>query len=57
MKKSIFYLAMLMGALFMASCSDDDDGMVDATPDATCDDGIMNGDETGVDCGGSICNQ
>lgn len=55
MKKSIFYLAMLMGALFMASCSDDDDGMVDVTPDATCDDGIMNGDETGVDCGGSMC--
>ena len=54
MKKSIFYLAMLMGALFMASCSDDD-GMVDVTPDATCDDGIMNGDETGVDCGGSMC--
>lgn len=24
-------------------------------PPATCDDGIMNGDETGIDCGGSIC--
>ncbi len=23
---------------------------------ATCDDGIQNGDETGVDCGGSICD-
>ena len=26
-----------------------------AAPDATCDDGIQNGDETGVDCGGSFC--
>ncbi|MCL6272722.1 DUF4856 domain-containing protein [Muricauda sp. 2012CJ35-5] len=36
-------------ALFVA-CSDDD-GSVD--PIATCSDGIMNGDEEGVDCGGS----
>ncbi|MEW7280238.1 M43 family zinc metalloprotease [Aquimarina sp. 2201CG1-2-11] len=26
------------------------------TPDPTCTDGIQNGDETGVDCGGSSCN-
>lgn len=46
----------LMAASFCAlalvtACSDDDNG-----PDivqATCDDGIMNGTETGVDCGGS----
>ncbi len=25
------------------------------SPAATCDDGIMNGDETGIDCGGSDC--
>ncbi|MEM7185103.1 MAG: M43 family zinc metalloprotease [Bacteroidota bacterium] len=24
-------------------------------PDPTCDDGVQNGDETGVDCGGSTC--
>jgi len=40
----------------LASCSDDDDFM-EATDDmpemATCSDGVMNGDETGVDCGGS----
>ncbi len=35
----------------LASCSDDDDTMME--PMATCDDGLMNGDETGVDCGGS----
>lgn len=55
MKKSIIYLAILASALFVASCSDDDDAMVDVTPDATCEDGVMNGDETGVDCGGSFC--
>ncbi|WP_423998230.1 hypothetical protein [Maribacter sp. IgM3_T14_3] len=55
MRKSIIYLAILAGALFFASCSDDDDAMVDGTPVATCDDGEMNGDETGIDCGGSMC--
>ncbi|MEP2280481.1 hypothetical protein [Maribacter sp.] len=55
MKKSIIYLAILAGALFVASCSDDDDALVEVTPDVTCDDGIMNGDETGIDCGGSFC--
>lgn len=55
MKKSIFYLAILIGTLFIASCSDDDDAIVDMNPDATCDDGVMNGDETGIDCGGSMC--
>ncbi|WP_405410231.1 hypothetical protein [Maribacter sp. Asnod1-A12] len=55
MKKSFYYLVMLTGALFIASCSDDDDAIVDGTPVATCDDGVMNGDETGIDCGGSFC--
>lgn len=55
MKKSIIYLAILASALFAASCSDDDDVMVDGTPVAACDDGEMNGDETGIDCGGSMC--
>ena len=27
----------------------------DATPAPTCDDGVQNGEETGVDCGGSEC--
>ena len=37
-----------------ASCSDDDDALaMMPEPMATCDDNIMNGDETGVDCGGS----
>ena len=51
--------------LFLASltvltaCSSDDEGTIidDDTMqvDPTCDDGIMNGDEEGVDCGGSAC--
>ena len=32
-----------------------DDISVGADPAATCDDGIQNGDETGIDCGGTIC--
>lgn len=39
---------------FLASCSnDDDDIMQPGEPMATCNDGTMNGDETGIDCGGS----
>ncbi|MBM1105422.1 hypothetical protein JQC67_04630 [Aurantibacter crassamenti] len=42
-------------AIALASCSSDDN-VVDPGPDAvdpTCTDGIKNGDETGIDCGGS----
>jgi hypothetical protein len=33
-----------------------DDISVGADPAATCDDGIQNGDETGIDCGGPACD-
>jgi len=36
--------------LFITSCEKDDPT---PEPQATCDDGIQNGDETGIDCGGS----
>ncbi|MEM9078114.1 MAG: DUF4856 domain-containing protein [Bacteroidota bacterium] len=46
-------------SLILASCSNDDDVDIDVDDDmvavATCDDGMQNGDETGVDCGGSSC--
>ncbi len=45
----------LMAAVTFVSCNDDDNDPDDG-PDAvtaTCTDGIKNGDETGVDCGGS----
>ncbi|WP_405380922.1 hypothetical protein [Maribacter sp. LLG6340-A2] len=54
MKRSVYLFAMLITLLFVASCSDDD--TIEVVPPAeTCDDGVMNGDETGVDCGGSMC--
>jgi len=39
-------------ALMLASCSSDDGGP-DPPVQATCSDGIQNGDEIGIDCGGS----
>lgn len=61
MKKTnfrIYSFAMAFISMFViSSCSDDDDFTEqtgdDMPPMATCTDGMMNGDETGVDCGGS----
>lgn len=47
MKKIVFALALVGGFIF-TSCNSDDDGV-----EPTCSDGMMNGVETGVDCGGS----
>ncbi|MFT6837264.1 MAG: hypothetical protein ACJAUO_001294 [Sediminicola sp.] len=49
MKKFFLPLSLIVMALF-ASCSSDDTTQAD---EVTCSDGTMNGDETGVDCGGS----
>ncbi|WP_411896033.1 hypothetical protein [Winogradskyella sp. A2] len=49
--KTKFFL-LFAGLLIITSCSDDDVTAVE--PEATCFDGIRNGDELGVDCGG-IC--
>ncbi|UOB16344.1 hypothetical protein [Abyssalbus ytuae] len=50
MKKIIFSIALTMlSSLFIISCSDDDN----PSKQPTCSDNIQNGDETGVDCGGS----
>nr|WP_298999567.1 DUF4856 domain-containing protein [uncultured Allomuricauda sp.] len=49
-------LLIAIFSLLFTSCSDDDYmDMDDDMVVATCDDGIQNGDETGVDCGGSAC--
>lgn len=52
MKKFNFKLLMILFtvATLAVSCDDDDDPIVDTD---TCSDGVQNGDETGVDCGGS----
>ncbi len=44
-------LSLCLGLLFTQCKDDDDNGNV--IEQASCDDGIMNGDEEGVDCGGS----
>ncbi len=56
--KTSNYLMMcaIVLTLVLASCSGNDNGGGDPLPDATCTDGKQNGDETGVDCGGSSCN-
>ncbi|RIV48939.1 hypothetical protein D2V93_14025, partial [Flagellimonas taeanensis] len=49
MKKSFFkFMLSFAVTAFVVSCSGDDNG-----GGSTCSDGIQNGDETGVDCGGS----
>ncbi|MAN58396.1 MAG: hypothetical protein CMC08_01020 [Flavobacteriaceae bacterium] len=50
-KLSVFFVAICTSLLFV-QCSDDDDNVI---VNATCNDGIQNGDESGVDCGGSDC--
>ena len=52
MKKLLFFALMTIGFLTLqTSCSKDEDDTNNNTP--TCTDGIQNGTETGVDCGGS----
>lgn len=48
MKRAFILLTLASGLVFTACDSDDNDPIV-----ATCSDGMQNGDETGVDCGGS----
>ena len=52
MKKTFLNFMMIASVLgtVMVSCNSDDD-----TSTNTCSDGIKNGDETGIDCGGSSC--
>ncbi len=50
MKKLTFTLMLFVGVLFISCGSDDDNESVGVV---SCSDGIINGDETGVDCGGS----
>ncbi len=46
------YILTVCAALFFVACSNDDDNIIDQS---TCDDGLQNGDEEGVDCGGTVC--
>ena len=48
------FVVLMLSALMFVQCKDDDDNgnVIDLI---SCDDGIENGDEDGIDCGGSIC--
>lgn len=50
MKKLAFALLVFSGVLFVSCDADDNDDPMEV---ASCSDGIMNGDETAMDCGGS----
>jgi hypothetical protein len=54
MKKILYISFIVLTTLLFVQCSEDDnDNIID--PPATCDDGIQNGDEEGIDCGGTFC--
>ncbi|MDX1462434.1 MAG: hypothetical protein R3359_05210 [Marinirhabdus sp.] len=46
-------VAICTTATFVQCADDDDNG--NALNEPTCDDGIMNADEEGIDCGGAFC--
>ncbi|MDZ7612446.1 MAG: hypothetical protein U5K51_01005 [Flavobacteriaceae bacterium] len=50
MKKLILIFLGILAFTF-TSCGDDDPDPIVITP--TCNDGIQNGNETGIDCGGT----
>jgi len=55
MKLKIISSALLVLAFFLFSACEKDEEEDNVTPVATCSDGIQNGDETGIDCGGPDC--
>src|SRR5690554_133969 len=50
--QKIYPIALMLFSLLFVQCINDDDN---AIYQDRCNDGIQNGDETGVDCGGSEC--
>lgn len=52
MRRIVFALTATVGLVF-TSCNSDDNGLDEQAVAPICIDGIQNGEETGVDCGGS----
>jgi hypothetical protein len=52
-KLKIFFILVFTSLLFVQCQDDDDNG--NAIDQENCNDGIQNGDEEGIDCGGSSC--
>ncbi len=61
--KRLLHIFIAIATVSLTNCSQDDNAPTPSTNPgggggnitATCSDGIQNGDETGVDCGGSSC--
>jgi len=53
-KLKIFFILIFTSLLFVQCQDDDDNG--NAISQENCNDGIQNGDEEGIDCGGSNCS-
>jgi beta-glucanase (GH16 family) len=51
MKKMIYFLSIVL----IMSCSSEEAKPFIIPPTVSCTDGIQNGDETGIDCGGTAC--
>lgn len=51
--KFILILTAIFTSLIFVQCDEDENGNV--IVQETCDDGLQNGDEEGVDCGGTAC--
>ncbi len=47
-------ISIVLVSLIFVQCQDDDD-LGNAIIQDMCNDGVQNGDETGIDCGGSLC--
>ncbi len=48
----ITLFSVVIASLVFVKCKDEDDNVI---INATCSDGILNGEETGIDCGGPDC--
>lgn len=53
MKKILYIFSITLVSVLFIQCDGDDDNDNIIEPEATCNDGIQNGDEEGIDCGGS----
>mgnify|MGYP000621832072 FL=1 len=52
--KKAYKILLLMVLVALGACTNDDNAQaMMPEPMTTCDDGLMNGDETGIDCGGA----
>src|SRR5690606_7584027 len=53
MKKILYIISITLVSVMLRQCDGDDDNDNVIEPEATCNDGIQNGNEEGIDCGGN----